>query len=135
MNEDVKRQIAALLEDADAIGEEISADVEEILGVVPFIFPILRERSESFVLSTLGDFFIARPEGLDERTAELVCIAAAAAMGADSCLKVHMSAAQKAGVTRDEILDTLLIVALLGKTKILASSLRTFKRMFDEEDG
>ncbi|MEG3055137.1 MAG: hypothetical protein RQM90_02930 [Methanoculleus sp.] len=33
----------------------------------------------------------------------------------------------KEGVSRDQILDTLLIAAMIGKTRILASSLRQFR--------
>lgn len=64
---------------------------------------------------------------MDVRTAELVTIAAAAALKSEACLKVHIAAAMKAGVTRDEILDTILIAALMGRTSILAPSLRVFQ--------
>jgi alkylhydroperoxidase/carboxymuconolactone decarboxylase family protein YurZ len=38
-----------------------------------------------------------------------------------------MNAALRAGASLDEILDTLFIAALIGQTKVLASSLRTFQ--------
>ena len=38
-----------------------------------------------------------------------------------------MNAAARAGASEDEILDTLFIAALIGQTKVLASSLRAFQ--------
>jgi len=111
------------------------ADVEEMLGIVPFIFSILRDRPESFALSTLADYRISRPDSLDPKTAELIAVAAAAGAGADSCLKVHIGAALKEGASRDEILDVLLIAAMIGKTRILASSLRRFREVCGEGPG
>ncbi|MGB4679461.1 carboxymuconolactone decarboxylase family protein [Methanothrix sp.] len=43
-------------------------------------------------------------------------------------MKVHMNAAARAGASEDEILDAVFIAALIGQTKILASSLRTFRQ-------
>ena len=71
----------------------------------------------------------SRPDSLDPKTAELIAVAAAAGAGADSCLKVHIGAALKEGASRDEILDVLLIAAMIGKTRVLASSLRRFREV------
>jgi len=120
---------------ADDLGDDITKDVEEMIGVVPFIFHILRDRPESFALSTLADYRISRPDSLDPKTAELIAVAAAAGAGADSCLKVHMGAAMKEGASRDEVLDVLLIAAMIGKTRILASSLRRFREVCGDERG
>ncbi|MFA6673433.1 MAG: carboxymuconolactone decarboxylase family protein, partial [Methanoculleus sp.] len=120
---------------ADDLSDDITDDVEEMLGVVPFIFSILRDRPESFALSTLADYRISRPDSLDPKTAELIAVAAAAGAGADSCLKVHIGAALKEGASRDEILDVLLIAAMIGKTRILASSLRRFREVCGEGPG
>ncbi|RXE56164.1 alkylhydroperoxidase [Methanoculleus taiwanensis] len=121
------RILDAFLSHSEEIGDDLVADTEEMLGTVPFIFPILQERPETFVLSALADYKTARPESLDARTAELIAIAAAAGAGADKCLHVHIRAALRAGATRDEILDTLQIAGLIGKTKILAVALREFR--------
>jgi len=127
MRPEIKTKIQDLLAHSDEITEEIETMAEDMLGTVPFILSILSERPESFVFSTLGDFYTGRPKSMDVRTAELVTIAAAAALKSEACLKVHIAAAMKAGVTRDEILDTILIAALMGKTALLAPSLRVFQ--------
>jgi 4-carboxymuconolactone decarboxylase len=82
------------------------ADAEKLLGVVPFILTVMRERADTFVLSAFADFKTKRPEHLTPKTAELIAIAAAAGAGADNCMKVHRSTAQKEGATRDEILGS-----------------------------
>ena len=115
------------LEHTDAISDEITSQAEEVLGKVPFIFSYMSERPESFVLSTLGDFYTARPKSMDVQTAEIATIAAAAALGADACLKMHIRVALEAGVSRDQVLDTLLIASLIGKTSVMTKSLRVLR--------
>jgi alkylhydroperoxidase/carboxymuconolactone decarboxylase family protein YurZ len=39
-------------------------------------------------------------------------------------VQVHIRAAAKEGASRDEIYDTIMIAALIGKTRILAPALR-----------
>ncbi len=109
MKPENEKLIDDFLAHADDLGDDITEDVGGMLGVVPFIFPILRDRPDAFALSTIADYRISRPDSLDAKTAELVAVAAAAGAGADSCLKVHMGAALKEGASRDEILDVLLI--------------------------
>ena len=134
MRPDSEKLIDDFLAHADDLGDDIVADVQEMLGIVPFIFTILRSRPDVFALSTIADYRTSRPASLDPKTAELIAIAAAAGTGAESCLKVHMGAALKEGATRDEILDTLLIAAMIGKIKVLASSLRRFREVCGEEE-
>jgi len=124
MQEHNQQIVTDFLNHGDEISDDIMADVEQMLGVMPFIFNVMRERTDTFVLSTLADYKTGRPEHLSPKIAELIAIAAAAGAGADSCLKVHIRAAQKEGATRDEILDTIMIAAMMGKTKVLASALR-----------
>jgi AhpD family alkylhydroperoxidase len=124
--------VREFLEHADTISDEITSQAEEMLGQVPFIFSYMSERPESFVLSTLGDFYTARPKSMDTKTAEIATIAAAAAIGADACLKMHIRVALEAGVPRDQVLDTLLIASLIGKTSVMTKSLRV---LMDVEDG
>lgn len=129
MKPENERLIDDFLTHADDLSDDIMADVEEMLGIVPFIFPILRNRPDTFALSTLADYRTSRPDSLDPKTAELIAIAAAASAGADSCLKVHIGAALKEGASRDEILDVLLIAAMIGKTRVLASALRRYREV------
>ena len=119
--------IKALLENSDSLQEDIYDDAEQMLGTVPFILRVMARRPEFMIFSALKDFYALRPKSLDPKTAELLAVAAAASSGADKCLKVHMSAAEREGASEDEILDALFIAANIGQTKVLASALRTFQ--------
>jgi len=119
--------IKALLERSDSLQEDIFDDAEEMLGTVPFILRVMARRPEFMIFSALKDFNALRPKSLDPKTAELLAIAAAASSGAEKCLKVHMSAAARAGASEDEILDAVFIASVIGQTRVLASALRTFQ--------
>ena len=99
-------------------------DTEKMLGTMPYFFTVMRERPENFVLSALGDYRTCQPEHLSPLVSDLIAIAAAGS-GADNCLKVHICAAHKEGASRDEIFDTIMIAAMMGRTKILSSALKT----------
>jgi AhpD family alkylhydroperoxidase len=127
MKPENKALIKSLLDQSESLQEDIYADCEQMLGTVPFILRVMARRPEFMIFSALKDFYTLRPQSLDAKTAELLAVSAAAASGADKCLKVHMAAAERAGAGEDEILDAVFIAALVGQTKVLASSLRTFQ--------
>jgi AhpD family alkylhydroperoxidase len=127
MKPENRELIKALLEEADSIQEDIYDDTKEMLGTVPFILRVMARRPEFMIFSALKDFYALRPQSLEPKVAELLAVAAAAASGADKCLKVHMAAASLAGASEDEILDAVFIAALIGQTRVLASALRTFQ--------
>jgi alkylhydroperoxidase/carboxymuconolactone decarboxylase family protein YurZ len=81
MKPENEQLINDFLTHADDLGDDITEDVQEMLGVVPFIFSILRDRPEAFALSAIADYRISRPDSLDAKTAELVAVAAAAGAG------------------------------------------------------
>ena len=125
MKPENKDLIKSLLEHSASMQEDIFDDTEEMLGQVLFILQIMARRPEFMIFSSLKDFYALRPRSLDPKMAELLAIAASA--GADKCLKVHMSAASRAGASEDEILDAVFIAAIIGQTRVLASALRTFQ--------
>ncbi|MDD1759834.1 MAG: carboxymuconolactone decarboxylase family protein [Methanothrix sp.] len=125
--------IKSLLDKSPSLQEDIFDDTEKMLGTVPFILRVMARRPEFMIFSSLKDFYALRPKSLDAKTAELLAVAAAASAGADKCLKVHMGAAVKAGASEDEILDAILIAAVIGQTRVLAESLRAFQE-FEEKD-
>jgi len=133
MKDATRKTVKIFLDNADAISDDVMEDTKEMLGTMPFIFPLQRERPENFALSALADYRTCRPEHLPPKIAELIAVAAAAGAGADNCLKVHINAARKEGATRDEIFDTIMIAGVIGKTKVLASSLRMMTDVFPQD--
>ncbi len=126
--------INALLKNADSLQQDIYDDSEQMLGTVPFILRVMARRPEFMIFSSLKDFYALRPNSLPPKTAELLAVSAAAASGADKCLKVHMQAAAREGASEDEILDAIFIAAIIGQTRVLASSLRAFQD-FEDRSG
>lgn len=127
MKSENKDLIKSLLDSAESLQEDILEDSEKMLGIVPFILQVMARRPEFMIFSSLKDFYALRPRSLDAKTAELLAVAAAASAGADKCLNVHINAAERAGASHDEILDAIFIAAIIGQTKVLASSLRAFQ--------
>lgn len=126
MKPENQKVIDEFLARSDAISDYILEETEKMFGSMPFILPILRERPKYFAPAVLADDLVCRPDHLSPKTAELVAIAAAAATNAEHCMKIHIPAAVKEGASRDEILDTILIAALVGKSRVLATALREF---------
>jgi len=134
MKEANKKAISEFLKHTDSIGDDMLEDTKEMLGSMPFILPVQKnERPDYFALMCIADDMLCRPPNLSAKTAELVTLAAAAASGANQCLKFHIRAAAKEGATKGEIFDTIMIAALVGKTKILASALRDFSEAYPEK--
>jgi AhpD family alkylhydroperoxidase len=135
MRPENKKALEEYLAHADTVSDDVLYEIREMLGTMPFIMPVLRERPAYFALAATADQMVCRPEHLDPKTAELVAIAAAAGAGADSCLRVHLRAAVKEGAGRDEIYDTILIAALIARTKVLAATLRELSGAFPDNTG
>ena len=133
MKQQNKKALDDFLSHADAISDDILVDTKEMLGSMPFILPVLRERPEYFTLSSLADEMVCRPKHLPPKTAELVALAAALSSGAEFCVQVHIRAAAKEGASRDEIYDTIMIAALIGKTRILAPALRDLCEAYPQD--
>lgn len=134
MNPETQKTIDDFLDNKEDVCDGIMDDFKETLGLVPFILPILRERPDSFAFNGLGDLYTFNPESMDRKTAELIAVSAAAAIGADACLKVHIGAALKEGATREQIRDTISIAGLIGKTGILGASFRVMNKAIPDDE-
>jgi hypothetical protein len=82
---------------ADAISDDVMGDTEEMLGTLPFIFPVMRERTGTFALSALADYWVCRQEHLAPKTAVLVAIAAAAGGGSGQLPESTPESSNKSG--------------------------------------
>lgn len=76
------------------------------------------------------------PRGvLDEKTRELLTIAALAAMGAQTApqLKIHVAAARKLGVSREEIAEAVYQMSLYGGMPAMFNALNAAMEVFGAE--
>ena len=68
--------------------------------------------------------------GLDEKTKQLIYIAMKAAMGDDTAVKAHLPMARRAGATREEVVDailmTLTVSGIRGVVHCLPEAVKAF---------
>lgn len=108
--------------DADSPGQ-VSANLD---AISPDLFDIVF----GFTCSDI----IARP-GIDLKTREMLTVAALTAMGtAPAQLEFHIRAARNIGVSRDEIVEIILQMAVYGGVPAFMNGIAVAKSVFAAED-
>lgn len=102
------------------------------------VLPGLKEVAPDFA-DMVRDFafgeIYARP-GLDLKSRQLVTVAALAAMNSSPVeLKAHLFGALKLGWTREELVETLMQIAVYAGFPAAIHALMIAKEVFDERDG
>jgi 4-carboxymuconolactone decarboxylase len=88
---------------------------------------------QQYITETAWGSVWARP-GLDRKTRHLLTIAMLAALGSENELTMHLRATVNTGVTRDEIKETLLQVAVYAGVPAANSAFAIAKKIFNEID-
>jgi len=115
--------------------EKILRAIEKEYGFVPIVNEVLSERPDLFIPAAGAGRSVFSGKGeLDKKVRYLNALAAASALGAEHCIKVQMEQAVKAGATRNEILETMQIAAVMSMTHVQSYAFRKFREMFPEED-
>ncbi len=118
-NNRYERGLEKLREIDGEIGERI---VDSLAGIAP-------DFARYLVEFPFGDIY-SRP-GLDLRSREIAVVAALTAMGnAAPQLKVHIQAALNVGVTRDEIVETIMQMAVYAGFPAALNGLNAAKEVF-----
>ncbi len=86
---------------------------------------------EKLVMEFAFNDIYGRPE-LDIRSREISTVAALAALGHTSQLKVHVQAALNVGVRREEIAEIILQMALYAGFPAAINAMQAAKEVFDE---
>jgi AhpD family alkylhydroperoxidase len=124
----LNKKIEELLKDPEETIKEIYEAVEEQLGFVPSILRSMVERPDILIPSVLAAYtLLGEPKALDRKTAELIAFASAVAVRGEACTKVHLNAAQKAGATKEELFEALMIGSLMAQTAVQASAFKVYK--------
>lgn len=125
---DLLRRAKAMMKDRE-LTDVLSAAIEGERGKLGFLLGTLRSRPRTFNPYVLKGISVFRePVALDSRTAELVAVAAAAALRCEHCLEAHMDRAMAEGATADELMDAILISAAISESSSLSVSLRKLAR-------
>ena len=89
---------------------------------------------QRFITETAWGSVWARP-GLQKRTRHLLTIAMLAALGKHEELALHVRATPNTGVTRDEVKEVLLQVAVYAGIPAANTAVAVAKRVYAEMDG
>jgi 4-carboxymuconolactone decarboxylase len=89
---------------------------------------------QQYIVESAWGSVWARP-GLDKKTRHLLTIAMLAALGKEHELALHLWATQNTGVTRDEVKEVFLQVAVYSGVPAANSAIAVAKKVFAEMDG
>jgi 4-carboxymuconolactone decarboxylase len=89
---------------------------------------------QQYIVESAWGSVWARP-GLDKKTRHLLTIAMLAALGKEHELALHLRATQNTGVTRDELKEVFLQVAVYSGVPAANSAIAVAKKVFAEMDG
>ncbi len=67
------------------------------------------------------------PGALDKKTKELLGLVASTVLRCDDCVKYHLESSHKAGVTKEEVMETLGIGTLIGGTIVIPHLRRAYE--------
>ena len=99
-------------------------------GDLGYLLKVLKERPRNFNPFILKGMAIYKePSSLDRKTAELVAVAASAALRCDHCLEAHMQRAMNEGASLEEIMDTLLVAGAISESSTLSVAFRKYKQL------
>jgi 4-carboxymuconolactone decarboxylase len=89
---------------------------------------------QQYIVESAWGSVWARP-GLDKKTRHLLTIAMLAALGQEHELSPHLRATPNTGVTRDELKEVFLQVAVYSGVPAANSAIAVAKKVFAEMDG
>jgi 4-carboxymuconolactone decarboxylase len=117
------------------IADKILKAIEKQYGFIPVVNQVLSsERPDKFIANANFSKNVIEGEGeLDMKTRYLVAVAAATALGGQYCQEVQMDHAVKAGATKDEILETMIIASYMAMTRCQSYAFREYDKMFGEK--
>jgi AhpD family alkylhydroperoxidase len=72
---------------------------------------------------------------LDKKTKELLGLVASTVLRCDDCVKYHLEASYKEGISREEVMETLSIGTLIGGTIVIPHLRRAFEYWEALEDS
>ncbi|AGB48444.1 alkylhydroperoxidase AhpD family core domain protein [Methanomethylovorans hollandica DSM 15978] len=118
-------------EEPEEIVEKMLADIKKQYGEVPYIVNFIKDMPELFISRMIYTNSIMREfKRMDPKTVELISIAVASALKCGHCLKTHIRAAKRLGVSKEEIFDTILISSTVANASILAEGTRAIDTEF-----
>lgn len=98
--------------------------IESEFGTIPLIYTKLESSPESLISHLMYKNSVTQLGALDPKTVELISLAVGAALRCDHCTAYHMQVAQKMGISKEEILEAVLVAGMLANSSVLANAYR-----------
>ena len=118
-----------------AIADKILRSIEKQYGFIPVVNQVLSERPDKFIpAANYGKAVMEGKGELDQKTKYLLAVSAATALGGEHCVRVQMHHASKAGATKDEILESMLIGSYIAMTRAQSYAFTEYSDMFSEKE-
>jgi AhpD family alkylhydroperoxidase len=115
----------------DEITKKILKSIEREYGFIPLVNQVLSERPDLFIPSAnVGRSVFDGKGKLEKKFRHLAALSAAVAMGAEHCINVQMQLATKFGASKDEIMETMQIAAVMSMTHAQSYAFRKYREMF-----
>jgi len=115
----------------EEITQEILKSIEREYGFIPLVNQVLSERPDMFIpAANLGRSVFDGKGELEKKVRHLAALSAAVALGAEHCMTVQMQLAVKFGASKNEIMETMQIGAVMSMTHSQSYAFRKFKEMF-----
>lgn len=109
---------------AEKTAEAWLKNVEKEYGSAPLIYKKLEDCPEALLSHMMYKHAVNSLGALSPKTVELISLAVGAALRCDHCTSYHMHVAQNMGISKEEILETVLIAGLLSNSSVLAHAYR-----------
>ncbi len=123
----------ALEKEPDEVVSKLLDKIEENYGEIPYILNFLKDTPELFIPKVLYDNSIMREfKRMDPKTIELISIGVSAAIRCEHCLKMHIRIANRLGISKEEIFDSILIASTLSTSAVLAEGTRALDSELDD---
>ena len=116
------------------ITERILKAIEARYGFVPLVNQVMSEDPDLFIptANLSKAVFESDTKKLDAKTTYLCAVAAASALGAEHCIRAQGTHAKEAGITKDEMMEAMVIGSYMAMTRAQSYSFRVLQDLYKE---
>lgn len=114
--------------------KELLENMTRELGRTPETMDLLSQIDERVVFEHAANKnFAMRDEHIPPKYKLLISIAVGAAMGSEACINTYTEVALKKGLTKEEILEALLVTRFVKGTSVLSASTPALRKMLENK--
>jgi len=112
----------------------ILSRVQRVYGAVPLVHRFLAKRPEVFIpYIKLFAQVLLKPKHLSRRDVELIALSASIALRCRPCIEAHVEGALRAGASKEEVVEAMLVAASIAQASSLGEGFRALMSVGAEE--